>query len=134
MQQYKRASCSQESISYGAQSGCSATARGLGSQCPTVEAVEKCIPSTQLQPPHSLEGLSAHTPHLRRQISELNWAEDNTRIPTRMGKASQLSLQADGAELRLFHTVFQPQFLLTFLFLSQAIVQSSDQQELISPQ
>lgn len=51
MQQYKRASCSQESISYGAQSGCSATARGLGSQCPTAEAVEKCIPSTQLQPP-----------------------------------------------------------------------------------
>lgn len=82
----------------------------------------------------SPESLSAHTPRLQRQISEPNWAEDNTRIPTRMGKASQLSLQADSAELRLFHTVFQPQFLLTFLFLSQAIVQSSDQQELISPQ
>lgn len=124
MQQYKRASCSQESISYGAQSGCSATARGLGSQCPTVEAVEKCIPSTQLQPPQKA---FLPTPPASRDKSQ-------SRTGLRMGKASQLSLQADSAELRLFHTVFQPQFLLAFLFLSQAIVQSSDQQELISPQ
>lgn len=49
-----------------AQSGCSATHMGPGSWAhAAVEAVEKCIPSTQLQPHHSPQSPSAHPPPLQ---------------------------------------------------------------------
>lgn len=117
-----------------AQSGCSATARGLApGHIPQWRLLRNAspAPSCSLTTPQKA---FLTTPHLCRQIPDLNWAEDNTRIPIRSVKASQLSLQAEGAEVSLFHFVFQPQFLLAFIFFPQAIVHSSDHQELSSPQ
>lgn len=114
-----------------AQSGCSATHMGPG-HIPQWRLVRNAspAPSCSLTTPHKA---LLPTPHLCRPIPDPNWAEDNTRIRPRSVKASQLSLQADSAEVSLFHSIFQP-VSSGFYFFPQPTVHSSDHQELSSPQ
>lgn len=134
MQQCKRASCPQESISYRAHSQAAVPrtwglAPGHMLQWRLLRNASPA-PSCSLTTPHKA---LLPTPHLCRPIPDPNWAEDNTRIRPRSVKASQLSLQADSAEVSLFHSIFQP-VSSGFYFFPQPTVHSSDHQELSSPQ